>query len=267
MSSRGIRQRVLALLAAVVLFAGGGMMAWHGLHAPPDDTPAPSADVSVSPDEAIQLASSGETAEPEIPEGDFGPNVRTTPVEEPPPVTESTEEGVDQGPGAGGGGDERAVRAGFSNRIQIPSIYVDSRVVHRGVDAAGRMDLTSKLSDVIRLSTTAKLSDDEGTTLLAGHVTQNRVHGALYFLGKVTAGSEIRTWDADGNRTTWVVTSVKMYRKQALPDEIYEPTGERQLALVTCGGKLMRLPNGKWTHESNIVVSAVPMSQAAQAAG
>lgn len=280
MSSKGKKRRVVAFVAAIALFAGGGVMAWNGLHAPPENTPAPTADIVVSPEEAVELASSGLVATPDIPQGDFGPHVRTTPVEEPPPVTVQSNTGTGgQGGGSGesgqsgsggsggGGGDERAVKAGFANRIQIPGIYVDSRIVTRGIDSAGRMDLSSKLSDVIRLNTTAELRSDEGSTLVAGHVTQNRVHGALYFLGKLTAGSQVRTWDADGNRVDWVVTSVRMYNKQALPADIYDPSGKRQLVLVTCGGNIFQLPSGRWTHESNIVVTAVPASSTAQAAG
>lgn len=32
----------------------------------------------------------------------------------------------------------------------------------------------------------------------------------------------------------------------------------RQLAIGTCGGPIINLPNGGWTHEDNIVVVAVP---------
>ncbi|WP_272947641.1 hypothetical protein [Ornithinimicrobium murale] len=42
---------------------------------------------------------------------------------------------------------------------------------------------------------------------------------------------------------------------------------ERLLTLVTCGGRLYQLPSGKWSHEKKIVVTAVPASSSAQAAG
>lgn len=244
-SSRSIR-RPVSLLAAIALLAGGGWLGWQGLHQPPLPTPSPEQTISVSPDEAIELAESGQVQAPVLPEGDFGEFVRMEPVPRPP--------AADGGSTSGTGQQD----ATWTNRLQIPNIYVDAPLTNLGVTDLGRMALPDDLRYVARLNTTAPLGADEGTTLLAGHVTWNRDHGALYFLGNVTAGSEVRTWDADGERTDWVVNKVKMYDKQALPDDIFDPNGKRQLAIVTCGGPIINLPNGGWTHEDNIVVVAVP---------
>lgn len=241
--NRSIR-RPVSLLVAFVLLIGGGWLGWQGLHQPPLPTPSPEQTISVAPDEALELAEAGQVAQPVLPEGDFGEYVRTEPVPEPPEDTDQVE--------------GSAADVAWTNRLQIPNIYVDAPLTNLGITDRGRMALPDDLRYVARLNTTAPLDSDEGTTLLAGHVTWNRDHGALYFLGNITAGSEVRTWDEDGDRTDWVITDVRLYNKKALPEEIFQPDGPRQLAIVTCGGPIINLPNGGWTHEDNIVVIAVP---------
>lgn len=149
---------------------------------------------------------------------------------------------------------------------QIPMIQVDAMIEEQGVIAQNTMSLPDDLSRVGRLDTTQSLSADEGVTLLAGHVTWRGSHGALYFLGAVRPGATIDTWDADGARTTWAVTSVELFNKQALPDQIFATDGPRRLVLVTCGGPILQLPDGRWTHEDNIVVTAVPVDDGGSAA-
>lgn len=151
-------------------------------------------------------------------------------------------------------------------RLQVPSIYVDAGIVPEGISAFDRdqygqsvMELPDSLGDVGWLNTTAALRSTEGTTLLAGHVTVEGVHGAVYFLGLTEPGALVKTTDADGRMSRWVITEVTNYAKTALPEDIFRPTGPRQLAIVTCGGEVVQLPDGSWSHEENIVVLAVPV--------
>lgn len=151
-------------------------------------------------------------------------------------------------------------------RLQVPSIYVDAGIVSESISASDRdqygqsvMELPDSLGDVGWLNTTAALRSTEGTTLLAGHVTVEGVHGAVYFLGLTEPGALVKTTDADGRMSRWVITEVTNYAKTALPEDIFRPTGPRQLAIVTCGGEVVQLPDGSWSHEENIVVRAVPV--------
>lgn len=150
-------------------------------------------------------------------------------------------------------------------RLQVPSIYVDAGIVSEGISASARdqygqsvMELPDSLGEVGWLDTTAALDSDKGTTLLAGHVTVEGVHGAVYFLGLTEPGALVKTTDAGGEVSRWVVTEVVSYGKTALPKDIFEPTGPRALVVVTCGGDVVQLADGSWSHEENIVVRAVP---------
>lgn len=233
-------RRVLSLALAVVMAAGAGVALWLYLGSGQDEpvnTPAPVADLTLEPEQARQLAGDVEGVDLDAriaADGDLGPHVRTSPV-----VLEES-----RGP----------------LHVQVPSVRIDAPVQVQGI-AGTQMTLPSDLSRLGLLSTTAPLAaTDEGSTLVAGHVSYQGSNGAMFYLGLTRPGQTVRTWDETGALTEWVITDVRLFRKEALPDEIFQPTGvQRQLNLVTCGGQLYRTSTGYWHHDSNIVVTAVPL--------
>lgn len=144
--------------------------------------------------------------------------------------------------------------------VRAAAVGLDSPVTASAI-SDGYMEVPRDLRVSGWLSTTAPLGGAaEGSTLLAGHVTYSGERGAMYYIGLSEPGQVVRTWDEDGAETAWVVTQVRSYRKEALPAEIFQPDGvERQLNLVTCGGRLYRASNGYWYYDSNVVVTAVPL--------
>lgn len=225
--------RQLWALAAVLLGLGCTLLVWGMRSAPPAPTPVPGQEFSLSAAQAESAA--GSVSYVQIPDVELGPFVRTTPVTAPP---------------AGGT---------FVSRVQIPSLYVDAEVETQGVDANNLMTLPDDLSKVGLLRPLAALGASKGSSLLAGHVNSGGQPGALYLLGQAQAGAAIDTWDEHGQHQRWVVNAVHTYNKKALPDSLFDSDGARILHLVTCGGKVVRLPNGRWTYEDNIVISAVPI--------
>ncbi|WP_258957007.1 class F sortase [Rhodococcus globerulus] len=104
----------------------------------------------------------------------------------------------------------------------------------------------------------APLDSQTGTTLIAGHVNlAGQGNGALFDLGTVEPGQEIRTSDAAGNSTRWRVTAVV---SRAKADGIEEsvlagPDGPRKLAVVTCGGEL-EFSDGVGNYQDNVYLYA-----------
>ena len=248
--------RTVALLTCLAFFVAGGLLVYRGLQEePPAPTPTPDQEFSISLDEALEVDREAADLPIEIPQGvDLGPYVNTE------PVTVPAAPGA--GGGAGGGSGEGTGGAGESNlpnHLYIPSIYVSAPVVPQGVTSSNEMSLPADLRQVGLLDTTSPLGADEGSTLVAGHVTQQGNHGALYFLGRLRPGASVTTVDAAGEHTTWAVTSVRNYRKTSLPAEIFADSGTRMLTLVTCGGPIIRTSDGRWTHTDNIVVIARPV--------
>lgn len=266
MDSRAV-VRAVALVACLALFVGGGLLVFRGLQEePPAPTPTPDEEFSISLDEALDADRVAADEPIELPGGvDFGPYVNTDPVTVPPAPSEGGTGNGGTGSGTSGGGNGGGQVGGSgdssnpANHLYIPSIYVSAPVVPQGVTSTNQMSLPSDLREVGLLDTTSPLGADEGSTLIAGHVTQQGNHGALYFLGRLRPGASVTTVDGDGEHTEWVITSVRNYRKTALPAEIFATTGPRTLTLVTCGGPIIRTSDGRWTHTDNIVVTAQPV--------
>lgn len=224
------RVRIAMVVVCVTVFVSGAVMVYRALHTSPMQTPTPDQNVSVSADEA--RAATFDDLIP-LPDGDFGPNVGREPIEVP-------------------------LAGNPPNHLYVPSLRVSAPVVSQGVTSSNEMSLPDDLRQVGWLDTTSSLDAASGSTLLAGHVTAGGTPGALYFLGLSRPGMSITTVDAAGERTDWVVASVHSYRKTSLPPEIFGTDGSRMLTLVTCGGEIVQTPDGRWTHEDNIVVIAVP---------
>lgn len=95
---------------------------------------------------------------------------------------------------------------------------------------------------------------DVGPAVLAGHVDSKRGPAVFYRLREITAGDTIEV-TRGGRTVTFTVTSTAWYPKKAFPtDEVYGPTPDRQLRLITCGGVFDRTLR---SYRDNLVVYAV----------
>ena len=95
---------------------------------------------------------------------------------------------------------------------------------------------------------------DLGPAVLAGHVDSKQGPAVFYRLREIVAGDKIEV--TRGHRTvTFKVTSTAWYPKRAFPtEEVYGPTPDRQLRLITCGGVFDRSLR---SYRDNLVVYAV----------
>lgn len=100
-----------------------------------------------------------------------------------------------------------------------------------------------------------------GTTLIAGH-RDNAAgeRGSLYDLADLKPGDTINVRVRAGARLVrYRVTGVEQYAKAALPPEIVALGGPHRLALVTCGGPLVRGADGLLHYSQNVVAWASPV--------
>jgi LPXTG-site transpeptidase (sortase) family protein len=96
-----------------------------------------------------------------------------------------------------------------------------------------------------------------GTTLIAGHV-DSAVAGLGVFakLKEMGAGDQITVVDGLGNPWKFEVTDTEQVTKSKLPGELFDTSGDRRLALITCGGSFdSRLRS----YEDNLIVWAEPV--------
>ena len=96
-----------------------------------------------------------------------------------------------------------------------------------------------------------------GTTLIAGHV-DSAVAGLGYFsrLTDLAEGDPITVVDGLGGKWEFEVSATEQVVKSALPEDLFDTTGERRLALITCGGEFDKV---KRSYVDNYIVYATPV--------
>jgi hypothetical protein len=103
----------------------------------------------------------------------------------------------------------------------------------------------------------APMGAARGTTLIAGHV-DSAVAGLGVFatLKEMGEGDQITVVDGLGNPWRFEVTESVQVTKSQLPTELFDTSGERRLALVTCGGPF---DAQRRSYEDNLIVWAEPV--------
>jgi len=100
------------------------------------------------------------------------------------------------------------------------------------------------------------LDSSSGMTTETGHVNYNGRVGAFSRLSQLRPGDPVYTSSSTGRVQAWVVTR-EYARPKSLPLDVSAfqgPDGPRQLALVSCGGKL----TGR-SYDDNILAFANPV--------
>jgi LPXTG-site transpeptidase (sortase) family protein len=144
-----------------------------------------------------------------------------------------------------------------AERLLIPAIDVDAPIVDSTIDN-GLLTIPEH-SEVGRYVGGGSVRSENGTVLLAGHVSSYGHPGALRLLSRLRAGDWVYLSDEDGNLLGAVVTGVEVRLKADLPDGLFTSSGERRVVLVTCGGEVVTRSDGTRHYASNVIVTAVPV--------
>ena len=95
---------------------------------------------------------------------------------------------------------------------------------------------------------------DTGPAVIAGHVDSKTGPAVFYRLRELTTGDRIEVVRGGGS-VRFTVTAIRWYPKTEFPtEEVYGPTPDRQLRLITCGGVFDRSLR---SYRDNLVVYAV----------
>ena len=96
---------------------------------------------------------------------------------------------------------------------------------------------------------------DRGPAVVAGHVDSVAGPAVFYRLRELRPGDEVVVDLSDGRTVTFRVTGSLQVPKDAFPtEEVYGPTPDAELRLITCGGEFDRSVR---SYEDNTVVFAV----------
>ncbi len=139
--------------------------------------------------------------------------------------------------------------------LAIPAIGVVARVVPEGVGPGGALDIPPPAQ--VGWYDRGPAPGQSGTTLLAGHIDDDGVPGALLHLNDVQLGDAVRVRTASGRVAAYSVT-----RRQLLPQHelalsgLLAEQGAPALVLVSCGGAY---DAARRLYLDNIVVVATPV--------
>ena len=125
-------------------------------------------------------------------------------------------------------------------RVRIPAVGIDSTLDRLGTDAAGALVPPADFAHA-GWFTGSPAPGAVGPAVLAGHVDSWRGPAVFFRLAQLHDGDDVLVTRADGTTLRFTVTRVMRYPKSAFPTaEVYGPTGNPQLRLITCGGSFDR---------------------------
>jgi LPXTG-site transpeptidase (sortase) family protein len=128
------------------------------------------------------------------------------------------------------------LRVANPTRVQIPAIGVDAPLVPLGRQADGTMDVPVDF-DAAGWYDDGPRPGEYGPAVIAGHLDSSVGRAVFFRLSQLHQGDEINVPHADGTHSTFVVTRVARFDKEAFPTvDVFGPTLDPELRLVTCGG-------------------------------
>jgi Sortase domain len=149
--------------------------------------------------------------------------------------------------------EQRATTGAPPVRVRVPAIGVDSGLARLGVDASGALVPPADFTQVGWFAA-GPAPGDVGPAVLAGHVDSRTGPAVFYRLREVAVGDEVLVDRGDGTTARFTVTAVGRYPKTAFPTaEVYGPTPDAELRLITCGGDFDRETR---SYRDNVVVYA-----------
>jgi LPXTG-site transpeptidase (sortase) family protein len=135
-------------------------------------------------------------------------------------------------------------------RLKIPSIGVDAAVEHVGVNNVGNMEIPQDWRNVAwyELGFTP---GENGNAVFAGHLDWDKNQAVFWDLDELTSGDLVFV-EGDNGRLTYIVTSVREYDYRADTADIFGPSDDSQIRLITCDGDFLE---GSDTYQKRFVVT------------
>jgi sortase (surface protein transpeptidase) len=138
-------------------------------------------------------------------------------------------------------------------RIEIPTIAVDSRLDRVGREDGGTVAAPSDWETPAWYRRGVR-PGQPGPAVVLGHVDSKTGPAVFHRLDELTAGDEIRITRRDGSVVRFEVRRSARFPKTRFPtSEVYLPTPDPTLRLITCGGTFDRAAR---SYRQNLVVFA-----------
>ncbi|HET6533183.1 MAG TPA: class F sortase [Actinoplanes sp.] len=147
----------------------------------------------------------------------------------------------------------RPALTGVPTRLRVDAIGIDTALEPLRIGADGALQPPTDFAKAGWYADGTR-PGDIGPAVIAGHVDSRRGPAVFSELRQLTRGDRIEV--VRGGRTVaFTVVSTAWYPKHTFPTtEVYGPTPDRQLRLITCGGVFDRSLR---SYRDNLVVYAV----------
>jgi LPXTG-site transpeptidase (sortase) family protein len=140
-------------------------------------------------------------------------------------------------------------------RLRIASIGVDTPLEDLALDADGTLHAPQDFQHAGWYAQGTS-PGDVGPAVIAGHVDTKTGRAVFFRLRDLRQGDILEVTRA-GAQVKFKVLAVRKYPKAQFPtDEVYGPTPNAQLRLITCGGAF---DHNRRSYVDNIVVYAVAL--------
>ncbi|MGD8190604.1 class F sortase [Brevibacillus ginsengisoli] len=120
--------------------------------------------------------------------------------------------------------------------LEIPSIHLRSKIEKVGLHK-GQMEVPHAFDKVGLLDPWTNPGEN-GNAVIAGHLDHYTGPAIFYHLKRVNPGDHIYLTDSKGNKLTFTVSRVAVFKTKDAPiEEIFGDSSVPQLNLITCAGK------------------------------
>jgi Sortase domain len=120
--------------------------------------------------------------------------------------------------------------------LTIPLIGVKTSLITLGLAQGGAMQVPSSTT-VAGWYTGSPRPGSIGSAIIVGHIDSQSRPGVFFRLSELRNGDDVFVKRADGTTAEFRVTSVQTYLKDQFPTgQVYGPTPDAELRLITCGG-------------------------------
>lgn len=139
--------------------------------------------------------------------------------------------------------------------VAIERIGLASQLVRLGLTDTGELQVpTGQYYDYAGWYQHGAIPGEAGSAVIAGHLDSETAPSVFHRLRDVVPGDVVLIDRADGSVVRFVVDRVEQYSKEDFPtSDVYGPTPDAQLRLITCGGAFDRDTGG---YGDNLIVFA-----------
>jgi Sortase domain len=124
-------------------------------------------------------------------------------------------------------------------RIEIPGLGIDAFVQQLSLTGAGTLSVPTQTNQA-GWYTGSSVPGRPGPAVIAGHLDSTSGPAVFYRLRSVTPGVAVAVELSTGQTVHYVVVGTQIVLKTAFPTaEVYGPTADSELRLVTCTGDLV----------------------------